>query len=461
MKWSILASIKWPITFSLYAAAKGLRADCIMGGLAFVRGQFQQIRKGGIPVAARKIKQGLRFSPRLPFYIFAIAAVLIIRLIRPLVLIRLGYLHSSRIGHFAANTEQYLCERDAGINVPSWRHLDLFYMGESICSQQLALMWRRVLNVWPAWLLAPVDQVNQLIPGWKSHIAGRNAQHDRDIHNLLDRFPAHLQFTEEELHNGKAELMSMGITPGAHFVCLIVRDSAYLESQQAMDWSYHNYRDCDIGNFELVAQELAKRGYFVVRMGSRVRQSFQLKHQGVIDYATNGMRNDFMDIYLGASCRFCVSTGTGWDEIPVIFRRPVVDVNLCPLGYMKTFQFGFLAITKKLYWSESLRPLTLRQIFTHGLGFSLTTSEYESKGVRITENTAEEILDIVMEMHERLEGSWQTSEEDEELQKIFWEIFPTRAVDPAHGIRLHGDIRARVGAQFLRENRPWLQGPAH
>jgi hypothetical protein len=116
----------------------------------FIKRQFTQIQQGGTTVLVRKIKLLFGKIFKLPLYIFAIPAVLIMRLIRPLLFLRLGGLISSRIGHFAANTELYLCERDAGINVPNQRHIDIFYMDyKSICNQQLAIMWQK----WLYWRL--------------------------------------------------------------------------------------------------------------------------------------------------------------------------------------------------------------------------------------------------------------------------------------------------------------------
>lgn len=410
-------------------------------------------------MVARKFKLALRISLKLPLCVLAVPAVIMIRLIRPWLLVRLGGLISSRIGHFAGNTELYLCERDAGINVPKERYVDLFYMGyRPICNEQLATMWKRVLRVWPAWILAPISQVNRLIPGGATHEIGNNTQHDRDVHNLLDRLPPQARFTEEEEAKGEAGLRSMGIMVGAKFVCLHVRDSAYLDAHlQGMDFSYLNYRDSDIQNYILAAEELASRGYFVVRMGAKVREAIKTDHPRVIDYATNGMRSDFMDVYLGAKCEFCISTSSGWDAVPVLFRHPIVYVNCVPLGYFPTCRSQVLGITKHHFSEAKNRELTLAEIFTHGVGLWMSTSDYESQGVKLIENTPEEIRDVVVEMAERLNGSWLPHDDDDALQKHFWEIFPTRALEATNKRPLHGEIRARFGATFLRNNRGWLQ----
>lgn len=72
-------------------------------------------------------------------------------------------------------------------------------------------------------------------------------------------------------------------------------------------------------------------------MGSAVSKVFKVDNPKIIDYATNGMRSDFMDIYLAAKCLFCISTGLGFDAVPTVFRRPVVYVNHTPVGYLHTF----------------------------------------------------------------------------------------------------------------------------
>jgi len=418
--------------------------------MQFIKRQIKQIRQGGSTVLLRKMS-------KIQCYILAIPAVLIIRLIKPWLLVRLGGLISSRIGHFAANTELYLCERDAGINVPNQRHIDIFYLQKPICNQQLSIMWQRVLRIWPAWIVAPIIRINQFLPSGEPYEIGSNTQSDRDVHNLLDRFSSHLKFTAEEEARGEAGLQAMGISIGVPFVCLNVRDSAYLDGHQTNDWSYHNYRDSDIQNYVLAVEELADRGYFVIRMGAKVHSSINSTDPKVIDYASNGMRSDFMDIYLGAKCTFCISTSSGFDAIPTIYRRPIVFVNSLPVGYLSTFCHQYVSITRHHFSTQLNRSLTLSEIFSHGVGFGLISSVYETKGVELIENTPEEIRDVAIEMAERLAGTWQAHPGDEALQQRFWEVFPTDAVNASTGEPLHGEIRGRFGAAFLRNNNYYLE----
>lgn len=417
-----------------------------------------EIKSGDKCVFLRKARSSFRYVLQVPGYLLAVPLVLVMRLLRPWLIVRVGYLLSSRIGHFAANTELYLCERAAGINVPARASLDLFFfVSRPLCNKQLAILWKKVLTIWPAWILAPVYKVNGLIPWGDIHVAGQNTQHDRDVHNLLDRFPPHLTFTPGEVARGDAGLATMGIPKGAPYVCLAVRDSAYLAHHFAGNGSYHNYRDSDIQNYVLAAEELGDQGYYVIRMGAVVNKAMETSHPMVIDYASNGMRSDFMDIYLGANCHFCISVGTGFDAVPLIFRRPIAYVNLVPIGYLFTFRSQFIGITRHYFKLSENRELTLREIFDSDLGFSLHSDDYLAKDAKLIENTPEEIRDLVIEMAERLGDKWQPHKDDESLQKRFCEIFPTDAVDRSQGRPLHGEIRARFGAQFLRDNQEWLQ----
>lgn len=429
-----------------------------MSAASDIESQVAQIRQGGRSVLFRKIKRVLRILLKLPLFILAVLVVVVTRLIRPLLLVRWGVLPSPRIGHFAANTELYLCERDAGINVPSQRHVDIFVMEPPISNLQLSNMWKRALRVWPAWWILPsIQRVNRLMPGGALHEIGDNTRNDRDVHNLLDRFPPHLGFTPEEAARGEAGLRMMGIPADTPFVCLIVRDSAYLDAHQNKDWSYHNYRDSDIHNYRLAAEALAERGYYVIRMGAKVRDAIRVNHPRVIDYATNGMRSDFMDVYLGARCAFCLSTSTGFDCLPLIFRRPIVYVNMVPVGYLYTFTAQSIGITKHHFAMQQDRELTLKEIFAWNVGFSLRTSDYESRGIKLIENTPEEIRDIVVEMAERLNDEWQARPNDDTLQQRFGEIFQAHACDAHKHNPIHGEIRLRFGAQFLRSSAEFLQ----
>jgi putative glycosyltransferase (TIGR04372 family) len=425
--------------------------------ILFIKRQIIEIYNGGRVVLFDKLiityKILLNFICNLSLCIIFLPIIIFIRLISPFFIIRFGELITSRIGHLAANTELYLCEKDEEINIPKKPYFDIFYAKDSLNSNKYLLnKWKNLINIWPRLLINPLCILNNIIPYGNIHKIGNNLNSDRDILNLLDKYPAHINFTEDEEKFGKIFLEKIGIFNNTKFVCLLVRDSAYLNMHlKNINTRYHNYRDCNIENYILVSEELTKRGYFVIRMGVKVNSIFNTQNPMIIDYANNGMRTEFLDIYLGAKCDFCISTSSGWDAIPLIFRRPIIYAPIVPLGYFFTFSKRYSAITKHHYYINEKRELTFSEIFEMGYGFSLTSEEFTNKGIQLIENTQEEIRDLVIEFVDKSNNIWESETNDEYLQDLFWQQFPINAIDAA-GSRLHGQIKAHFGTKFLRNN---------
>jgi len=408
----------------------------------FVLNHAREIREGGLPALLRKGRKLLLLLILPPF----LPIVILIRVLRPIIVIRVGSLISNQIGHFGANTELYLCERDAGLQ--DSRAVDIFYHTAPVCNQQLKKMWDRMLHVSP--FARPLAIVNRRLPGYAVHVIPMPS--DKDPHGLLGRMRAHLSFTPEEEKVGQAGLRNLGIPEEASFVCFHSRDSAYLkETFPDLNLRYHDYRDSSIHNCIAAAEELVCRGYFAIRMGAIVKEPLKITDPKIIDYAANGSRTDFMDIFLCARCRFFVGAAGGLNSIPRIFRRPIVFTNVVPLGrdhLLGNCGPNNLFIPKKLWLRESGRFMTFREIIESGAGGFFRTEQYEQLGLEVVENAPEEITAAVIEMEERLKGRWRTTEEDEDLQRRFWSFFDL------------SDLRdrqlLRVGAYFLRQNREML-----
>jgi putative glycosyltransferase (TIGR04372 family) len=426
--------------------------------LNFIIKQVKNTYYGGSKMFYFKIKIVLYHFINIPLYFLSIPVIILTRIISPFYIIRFGKLNSSRIGHFAANTELYLCEQKIGINKPTKPYIDIFYYTDyPACNTYLAKKWKKILFVWPKIIIYPLIFVNRLIPGWKNHLVGPNAQSDRDINNLLEKVPPHLSFTDQEELEGKLRLMEMGIPQNSKFVCLLVRDSAYLSSyKKNVNWDYHNFRDCEINNYYLAAESLTKKGYYVIRMGTKVKNAFNTQqNKMIIDYATNGMYSPFMDIYLGAKCTFCISTSSGWDAIPYIFRKPIVFAPIVPIGYFFTFYKNLMAITKHHFDIITGKELSLREVNDRGASYCKTTKDYTDRQIYLKENTPEEIRQVVCEFEKRLSGNYISDDKEEELQNKFWNLFPVKSIDE-NGIPLHGHINARFGSDFLKLNTNWL-----
>jgi putative glycosyltransferase (TIGR04372 family) len=394
--------------------------------------------------------------------VLMIPVVVMLVVIRPLICIRFGVLISDRIGHFVLNTELHECRRDADRIVSGRRTFDVWTLATKqgtftplVCNQQVLTMWRRVICIWPVWCVDPILKATEWVPSGHRHRLDGGS--DRDVDNYLEKTTPHLKFTEEELAHGECLLLDLyGVEPKDTVVCLMVRDSAYLNLiQPETDWNYHNYRDQCIEDYVEAAQFLASKNCYVFRMGTTVKQPFECGTDKVIDYANDPQRTAFLDVYLAWRCLFAISSSCGWDALPCAFRKPFIQINYAPLGYLATWFEHSLATLREHRDGPQGRALGSTEIVACGAATAVTSDDFAAGGITLVSNTPQEIRDVTEEMWERLHGLWEDTEEDEQRQQRFWEQYPMDLITEHSGGPAHGVRRMRIGAKFLRNHPEW------
>jgi len=418
--------------------------------------QFIQIREEGWEALSRKGRKVLITLIKNPIDVLAytifIPVVIIVRLIRPFKLIRFGYFDASAIGHYSFDVEYYLVEKKLGHHPKNI--VDLFFYNTLSSDRKPANQFLNLLakrNIYVNNFVKYFYYANDFIPMGEKHkyLPAFSRMGSRDIYGLFQQTCPQLKFSANENKQGQEFLKRIGLKYEDRFVCMIIRDSEHLKNQLD-SYAYHNYRDTDVDTYADAALALAEKGYFVFRMGKKVNKPFNVDDPRIVDYAISEYRSDFLDVWIMANCFFCISTGTGLDEIPRIFRRPAVYVNYLPLSQFVSYDQA-LSIPKHLVCRQTNRWLTLTEHLSHPY---LRSKDYQDAGIRIEDNSAEEIKLAVEELESRLIGSWQTTEEDRELQDRFWQIFRDHPVFKKHHNVIHPE--ARVGANFLRNNPQWL-----
>ena len=235
------------------------------------------------------------------------------------------------------------------------------------------------------------------------------------------------------------------------YVCFHARDAAYEQGNANYLPGEHTYRNSDIDTYLPAMEALTYRGYTTLRMGAKVERALTTRTPGIIDYATTE-RTDFLDVWLPARCAFYVGDADGLASLAMVFRRPVVFANYVPLEYVWSWGPQDLFIPKLLQWQATGQTLTFPELLTRGFGRFLRSSQYQTQGLTVINNTPTQIRDVVLEQESRLHGQWQTSAEDELLQQRFWSLL----MDQPGAAELHGTIRSRMGAVFLRQHQQLL-----
>ena len=395
--------------------------------------------------AFKKLSKKLMFSLG---FIVTLPIALIIVLIRPFVLVRFGTLSSQRIGNFAPDAEVYLCILDQEDFTQA--RVDFIGCPEPVSNPYLKQMWSRHFNIIPGWLSVMLDKSCRFCARSDIHSVYVD-ELSKDYKYLLTT-PPHLSFTKEETERGRDLLEQMEIPPEASWICIHNRDSAYLDrALPAYQWNYHNYRDFSIQSMLSAANELTKRGYFVIRMGAIQSEMLSISNRMIVDYASSPHRSDFGDIYLSSNCSAYIGSDAGLFALPLIFRKPVSFVNyslsLADFQLRKgchTFPF----ITKHLFHEQKQRFLSVREMFETGLYWVGHSYKFEDAGVKVISNTSDEIRDLAIEVDERLRGQWRPHADDEALQQRFWDMFRKYG-----SLNDTGNIQTPIGSEFLRQHR--------
>ena len=436
----------------------------------FANKQIKDIKLQGVQGVIKKFLLLIKYLIRFLFNILSLIPCLIIRLLSPWIIIRIERISSGNFGDFVWMTSMYYCKKKLKIDQPQKFFIDLLYLNpvSKIYNKQIEKMWKRKIRIYSSFFLDPIRTVNRLIPGWRNHIITNLSAQERDINNLFEKYKP-LDFLRDEEIKGKKILNQFGLKEHDKFVCFAVRDVAYQEkkiSSTERNWSYHDFRHTDINNFMLAAEELTKRGYFVFRMGVIAEKKFISKNPKIIDYANSNLRSDFMDVYLGAHCSFCLSTGYGFEDVPIIFRKPIAHM-IQPLGTAYTHNEKYLILTKHHINKKNKREMSLSEIFSSGAGFFFQTQDFEKAGIELKNNTPEEIRDLVLEMAKNIEFKNNYTIEDDELQNKFKSLYLINIKKAnfheiikdefANGKRnFHKEIKSRYSIKFLNDNKKWL-----
>ncbi|MEG3969486.1 TIGR04372 family glycosyltransferase [Microcoleus sp. T2B6] len=244
-----------------------------------------------------------------------------------------------------------------------------------------------------------------------------------------------LTLSDFDFERGWRTVESLGVPKNAWFVCLHARESGYHNHVVELQ----EFRNADVGTYLLAVEEIVKRGGWVVRMGDSTMKPLP-PMEGVIDYAQSSVKSDWMDVFLCAASRFFLGSTSGLAHVPGTFGVPCALANWACMGI--TSSYGKDIFIPKLYWSETLeRYLTVEEAMSPPYGQVNNTKMLSALGVKLKENTPEEIRDLTLEMLAWLDGTIQYEASDEVLQERFKEL----------ATRSKACGNSRMGRDFLRK----------
>lgn len=251
--------------------------------------------------------------------------------------------------------------------------------------------------------------------------------------------PPLLALTDRHKKHGQACLKQLGVPEGSWFVAVHSREAGY----DAPEHQYtHDYRNSDIESYRLAVEEVIDRGGWCIRVGDPTMKPLK-PFPGFIDYANSRFKNDWMDVFLCASCKMFLGNSSGIALVSTLFGVPSAQANLIPYVASLPPDPANISIPKLLR-NQSGELIKFPEIFGSPIAQFFDSKTYEQNGLTVIDNTPEEIRDMTVELLDRIDNGKSYSMHDERLQAIYKSYI-------RKGHYCYG-VRSRIGRKFLSKH---------
>ena len=232
--------------------------------------------------------------------------------------------------------------------------------------------------------------------------------------DIYTKSKVYFTFSENENKKIDSVLLKMSLTDNEFYV-FQDRNIGY-HNKLYKNYTNNNHDDAgrveSIEDFERASIEMKKIGIRAVRFGSN---SARIKFDStIIDYP-NSYRSelgDFADLALMERCKFFVGPNSGLCAFARSLNKPMLYCNVYPWPWMHIpMRTNSLSMPKKIWMVDEKRMMTLREMINMEKEFyykKLMYDEgfYKSMRIEIINNSSEEIMQSVIEINSRIDGTW-------------------------------------------------------
>ncbi len=355
------------------------------------------------------------FPANLLFVVFIIS-------VQRFILIRLGFCKTKWIGEWVVHTEIYLYLNKDKSN----KRIDIFIKDKYISNRYVFNKYKNKINYFPNLFNDALKIIYFLSLKYKyleKHLIKNFDKLEKNYYQ--SKIDSKLELSKNEIKKGY-EILNKNLKQKTYkgIVLFTIRNEFYNNNlYPRTNWSHYQYRNYDFQEFLQSVKFLTSKGYLVLRMGNANPSKIKFDHDLFIDYSFVDWKSDFMDVFLGRECSFCISTGTGSDVFARIFKKPLGIItnpvnDIYCTNSNRTHLFGCVKnkITNKY--------LTLDEIFTSDMSSFEGMQKIIKSNFVLDKNDSNDILNLTREVQMKFENKFFPKESDELLlQEKFWSIF--------------------------------------
>lgn len=160
---------------------------------------------------------------------------------------------------------------------------------------------------------------------------------------------------------------------------------------------YGQARDSNVNTYKLMADYVSDNGGVVIRMGNSNLPPLGSNFQA-FDYARSKIKNDFLDCWLWANCKYWVGNVNGAMLAALTFGKTRLITNQ---WYWNLYGGpNDLVLPKLLIKDEAV--LSIHETLNSNLSRQMNRDYLKNQGFRLSENTEQEILDGFIDLEKNL-----------------------------------------------------------
>lgn len=179
------------------------------------------------------------------------------------------------------------------------------------------------------------------------------------------------------------------------FVTLHVRETGFYNIVS------QNTRNAKIETYKSAIEYLIAKGFVVIRIGDASMEKICDLQRDVgpnlFDYANSNLKSELMDCYLLSQCSFMIGCASGPNCIPPLFHRNCVNVNWYLAINAANFMEGDITTLKRLHYCDNEKLVPFEKLLDTPFRWSPARHFLESRGIKLVDNSEEEILETVVE----------------------------------------------------------------
>ncbi|WP_440920359.1 TIGR04372 family glycosyltransferase [Candidatus Pelagibacter sp.] len=391
------------------------------------------------------IKKIIRYLLIISIFPLSVLIFILIIILSPLILIRIGKFRNDKIGHLALDYEIYLEEKKRNIKFPNKLFLDIWFKHKITCNKFLLKLRYKNFYIFPNIFFEGIYFLFNFFN--LKNFNPERSNPDADINYVLGDSESKIKIDVNNFENIYRQMLyKYGLKPNQKIVLIHLRDAAYRGLSDFTDFRniYHKENYIETINF------LTKNNYFVIRVGRAAEYKFNIE-KNFFDYAFSEIKSDQMDLFLAKYCYFCISTCSGFAGLVRAFRNPVLLTNYIPHGHYDSYVKKNLTIFKHMI-SEDQKKMSLNEILNTGLINSWDGREFKKQKILFQENSSEEILKSSKDMIEYIENNFEFK--DYKYKEKIVSFFNEK-INKKYGYTVHKKINSLICPSFIEAN-PYL-----